>query len=67
LPVRLKKAVSKAVGTKGDRSSHCYRVMQALMQRGLCDDEVRLVADGAAFADKYTTRGDLDRGDRPCA
>lgn len=44
----------------GQRSEHCFRVMQVLFEHELTDDEVRLVAEGAPFAAKYADRGDLD-------
>jgi hypothetical protein len=44
----------------GDRSSHCYNVMQSLFEHGLTDNEIRIVADSAPFAAKYASRGDLD-------
>ena len=43
-----------------DRSLHCFAVMMALFDAGLTDDEVRIVATGAAFARKFSERGDLD-------
>ncbi len=43
-----------------DRSLHCFAVMMALFDAGLTDDEVLIVATGAAFARKFSERGDLD-------
>jgi len=43
----------------GQRSEHCFRTMMALFEYGLADDEVGLVAEGAPFAAKYKSRGDL--------
>ena len=61
LPSWLVELVNKGViEGEGDRSGHCFHVMLALMEHGLTDDEVRLVADGAPFAAKYAERGDLD-------
>jgi uncharacterized protein (DUF927 family) len=45
---------------EGDRSAHCFRTMMALMEYGLTDDEIRLLADGGPFAVKFTVRGDID-------
>src|SRR5262249_53159126 len=39
---------------------HSFHTMKALMEHGLTDDEIRLVADGAPFASKFTKRGDVD-------
>jgi hypothetical protein len=43
-----------------DRSGHCFHTMMALMEHGLTVEEVRLVAQDAPFARKYTARGDID-------
>ncbi len=60
LPLWLQRLVMQERGSKGDRSSHCHHVMQALMEYGLSDSAVRRVAEGGPFARKYTERGDLD-------
>src|SRR5206468_4225412 len=51
---------TEAEAETGDRSSHCYNVMQSLFEHGLTDNEIRIVADCAPFAAKYASRGDLD-------
>ncbi len=43
-----------------DRSTHCFTVMMGLFAAGLTDDEVCVVAAGAAFARKFSERGDLE-------
>jgi hypothetical protein len=58
LPGRLRGLI-EAEG-EGDRSAHCFRTMLALMEHGLNDPEIRLLADGAPFARKFVERGDLD-------
>src|SRR5262245_31677538 len=45
---------------EGDRSAHSFRTMMVLMEHGLTDDEIRLVAKDAPFAAKFRERGDLD-------
>lgn len=43
----------------GDRSEHCYRVLQGLFDLGLTDEEVLAASIEAPFARKYAQRGDL--------
>ena len=49
----------------GDRSAHCHKVMQHLMERGLSDDEILVLAtaEGSHFADKFVDRpeGELEK------
>jgi len=45
---------------EGDRSALSFRTMMVLMEHGLTDDEIRLVAKDAPFAAKFRERGDLD-------
>ena len=45
---------------EGDRSGHCFHTMQCLMEHGLTDGEIQLLAEGGSFANKYRARGDLD-------
>jgi putative DNA primase/helicase len=59
LPPWLQQFIDQPTGTQGDRSTHCHHVMQALMEHGLSDEQVYVVADGASFACKFTERGDL--------
>ena len=58
LPSRLKQQIGHE--GDGDRSTHSYRVMRALMAQGLSDDDVRALAEAAPFARKFAERGDLD-------
>jgi putative DNA primase/helicase len=45
---------------EGERSAHSFHTMQVLMEHGLTNDEIRLVADGSPFAAKFVARGDID-------
>jgi len=58
LPKQLVHLIDTTVVT-GQRSEHSFKVMCLLFENGLSDLEVRLVADGAAFAEKFWQRGDL--------
>ena len=58
LPGRLKQQIDHE--GDGDRSAHSFRVMRALMDQGLTDEDVRVLADAAPFARKFAERGDLD-------
>jgi hypothetical protein len=51
---------TEVVEGEGDRSAHSFHTMLVLMEHGLTDNEVRLVANGAPFAAKFRERGDLD-------
>ncbi len=51
---------TEVVEGDGDRSSHCFHTTQVLMEYGLTDDEIRLLAETGAFANKYLARSDLD-------
>jgi hypothetical protein len=50
---------TEVIEGEGDRSAHSYRTMLDLMDHGLSDDEVLVVAEHAPFAKKYSVRGDL--------
>ena len=60
VPSALRDLMAQEKGKRGDRSDHCFRVMQELMEIGLTDDEIRIVAEGEPFAGKFTSRGDID-------
>ena len=60
LPHDLRELMAREKGKNGDRSDHCFGVMQRLMEFGLTDDEIRIVAEGEPFAAKFSSRGDLD-------
>jgi Protein of unknown function (DUF3631) len=51
---------TEVVEGEGDRSAHSYRTMLELMDHGLTDDEIRILATDAAFARKFAARGDID-------
>ena len=59
--LRLKPTLrAKIDEERQDRSTHCFTVMMGLFDAGLTDDEVCVVAAGAAFARKFSGRGDLE-------
>jgi hypothetical protein len=51
---------TEVIEGEGDRSAHSFHTTMALIEHGLTDDEIRLVAKGAPFAAKFRDRGDLD-------
>jgi hypothetical protein len=50
---------TEVVEGEGDRSKHCFHTMMRLMDHGLTDDEVQLLAEAEPFARKYVGRGDI--------
>jgi hypothetical protein len=58
LPPHILQQVQTAV-EQGKRSEHCFRVMCELFELGLSDWTVQAIADGAPFAEKFWSRGDL--------
>ncbi len=61
LPGRLTVLIdTEVVESEGDRSAHSHRTMLELMDHGLSDDEVRLVAERSPFATQYTSGGDIE-------
>jgi hypothetical protein len=63
LLAKLKPGLRRLIATEmpvgDDRSKHSFRVMCKLFEAGFSDGDVLAVADGAPFARKFWTRGDL--------